>query len=207
MASGVRSDEGNASTGGAPKKVALVTIAILALTAGGAALAYVFPSASNQGFAPEQPIPFSHKLHSGDNQIACQYCHVGVETSKHATVPTLNVCMNCHSVVKVDSPWIQKLQKHYREGKPIEWTRVHELPDFVTFPHYKHVNKGVSCETCHGDVAKMDVMYQAKPLTMGWCLDCHQGQTTPKDVLQRIYPGVENPHGPAASISCSVCHY
>src|SRR3954464_7944797 len=94
-----------------------------------------FPSASNQGYAPEQPIPFSHKLHAGDNKIPCLYCHSAAEKSRHATIPSLNVCMNCHSVVKVDSPYIQQIRKAYSDGKPIEWVRVHELPDYVYFPH------------------------------------------------------------------------
>src|SRR4051794_31453279 len=131
-------------------------------------VAYVFPSASNQGYAPEQPIPFSHKLHAGDNKIPCLYCHSGAEKSKHASIPPLNVCMNCHSVVKVDSPYIQKLRQSFAEGKPIEWVRVHELPDFVYFPHKRHVAKGVSCETCHGNVKAMERIEQKAPLTMGW---------------------------------------
>ncbi len=169
-------------------------------------VAYVFPTASNQGYAPEQPIPFSHKLHAGDNKIACQYCHAGVEKSRHATIPSLNVCMNCHSVVKTDSPWIQKVQQAYKDGKPIEWVRVHELPDYVYFPHKRHVKAGVSCETCHGDVKNMSRIEQFSPLTMGWCMECHRGQTTPKSVLRSFYPNEKDPHGPVAPTQCSTCH-
>jgi hypothetical protein len=133
-----------------------------------------YPTASNQGYAPEQPIPFSHKLHAGDNKIPCQYCHSGVEKSRHATIPSLNVCMNCHRMVKTDSPYIQKIKAAYESGKPIEWVRVHELPDYVYFPHKRHWAKGVSCETCHGNVKEMDRIEQKSALTMGWCMECHR---------------------------------
>ena len=157
--------------------------------------------------APEQPIPYSHKLHAGDNKIQCAYCHSGVEKSRHATIPSLNVCMNCHRVVKTDSPWIKQITAAYNEGKPIQWVRVHELPDYVYFPHKRHIAKGLACETCHGDVKTMARVEQFAPLTMGWCMECHRGQTTPKDVLANIYPGVKDPHGPVAPTNCSTCHH
>jgi hypothetical protein len=183
--------------------IALSLIVVILAVAGAAAY---FPTASNEGFAPEQPIPFSHKLHAGDNKIACLYCHSGAEKSKHASIPSVNVCMNCHTVVKTDSPWIQQIQKHYKENTPIEWIRVHELPDYVYFPHKRHVAKGVACQTCHGQVQEMDRVYQASALTMGWCMECHRGQTTPKQVLARTYPGVKDPQGPVAPVSCNTCH-
>jgi hypothetical protein len=183
---------------------ALITLVLL-VGAVAAAVEY-FPSASNQGYAPEQPIPFSHKLHAGDNKIPCMYCHTNVEKSRHATVPAVNVCMNCHSVVKTDSPWIQKVAAAYKEGKPIEWVRVHELPDFVYFPHKRHVKKGIACETCHGNVKVMAKVEQKMPLTMGWCMECHRGQTTPKQVLAQHYPGrKEGEH--VAPTNCNTCHF
>jgi hypothetical protein len=166
-----------------------------------------FPTASNQGYAPEQPIPFSHKLHAGQNKIACLYCHSGAEKSRHATIPSLNVCMNCHTVVKTESPYIQKIKEAYSKGKPIEWIRVHELPDYVYFSHKRHVAKGVACETCHGNVKEMDRVEQKGALTMGWCMECHRGQTTPREVLAKVYPGVKNPKGPVAPVQCTTCHY
>src|SRR5262249_23133279 len=147
------------------------------------------------------------KLHAGTNKIGCTYCHSGAEKSRHATIPSMNVCMNCHSVVKLDSPHIQNLRKHFEEGKPMEWVRVHELPDYVYFPHKRHVAKGVSCEPCHGDVKTMDRIEQFSPLTMGWCLDCHRGATTPKLVKARImaeHPVL--PPGHVASTNCTTCH-
>ena len=181
-----------------------VGIILLLVVAGG--VASVFPTASNEGYAPAQPIPYSHRLHAGELKIPCLYCHSGAEKSKHASIPALNVCMNCHRVVKTDSPYIKQITQAYVEGKPIEWVRVHELPDYVYFPHKRHVAKGVSCQTCHGQVQEMDRVSQHAPLTMGWCMECHRGQTTPKNVLQKIYPNMKDPHGPVAPVNCSTCH-
>ncbi len=184
-----------------------ITLSLVVVVLGLIGLGAFFPTASNQGYAPEQPIPFSHKLHAGDNKIPCLYCHSNAEKSRHATVPSLNICMNCHSVVKGDSPWIQKLKQSYADGKPIEWVRVHELPDYVYFPHKRHVAKGVSCETCHGNVKEMTRIQQFAPLTMGWCMECHRGQTTPKNVLANTYPEMKYPQGPVAPTNCNTCHY
>jgi hypothetical protein len=184
-----------------------VALALLITVLAVAGLATYFPTASNQGYAPTQPIPFSHKIHAGDNKIACMYCHSGAEKSRHATIPSLNVCMNCHRFVKTDSPYIQQVTAAYNENRPIEWIRVHELPDYVYFPHKRHVGKGVACETCHGDVKDMSRIYQFAPLTMGWCMECHRGMTTPRNVLARVYPDMKDPHGPVAATNCSTCHH
>lgn len=135
----------------------------------------------NRGYAPEQPIPFSHKIHAGDNKIACQYCHVDVDKSKHSSVPSMNVCMNCHTVVKTDSPLIQQLTKAYKEGKPIEWTKVHDLPDHAYFSHKRHIAKGIDCSTCHGDVTKDPVIGQKETLNMGFCVNCHRDNDAPTE--------------------------
>jgi len=136
---------------------------------------------SNQGYAPTQPIPFSHKIHAGDNHIPCMYCHSSVENSKHATVPALNVCMNCHSVVAVDKPNIIKLTEAYNTGKPIEWERIHSLPDHAFFSHEWHIRKGFQCVDCHGPVETMDKVYQYRKLNMGDCLQCHRDNGGPTD--------------------------
>ncbi|MGK5081878.1 cytochrome c3 family protein [Bdellovibrionota bacterium FG-1] len=187
------------------KKLGIVLSVIVAVIAM-AGLSTYYPSASNQGYSPEQPMPFSHKIHAGVNKIPCLYCHSGAEKSKHALIPSMNVCMNCHTVVKTDSPWVREIQKHYKDGTPIEWVRVHELPDYVYFPHKRHVARGVACEVCHGPVQDMDQVYQASALTMGWCMECHRGQTTPKQVLQNIYPLMMEPQGPVAPVNCNTCH-
>lgn len=168
-----------------------------------------FPSASNQGYNPKQPIAFSHALHAGTYGIDCRYCHVAAEISAHATVPSLNVCMNCHKAVKTDSPEIKKLTEAYNSGKPIEWVKVHRLPDHAHFKHNRHIAAGVSCETCHGQVQEMDQVYQAKALNMGWCLECHRGQTTPPEIhsWKAHELGIEKHEGPVAPFNCTTCHY
>lgn len=167
----------------------------------------VAPSTSNQGYQPEQPIPFSHKIHAGVNKMECRYCHTSAYKSQHAGVPSLNTCMGCHSVVRTDSPWIQKLQKAYAEGKAIQWVRVHELPDHAHFNHKRHLAKGVQCETCHGDVKNMDKIYQAESLNMGWCLNCHRGFETPNYIRKNVHPDNPNSKDPVAPFSCNTCHY
>ena len=139
--------------------------------------------------------------------MECRYCHTGAYKSAHATIPSMNVCMNCHSVVKADSPYIQQLKQAYTDGQPIEWVRVHELPDHVRFNHKRHVSKGVQCETCHGDLRTMDVVSQQSALTMGWCLNCHRGQTTPQYIRDLVYPGQNNHTDPVAPFNCGTCHY
>lgn len=191
---------------GNSKIIPLVLILLLPVI--GYTVYSLLPTATNQGFSPEQPIPYSHKLHAGTLKIQCQYCHSNAEKSYHAGVPALNVCMNCHSVVKTESPHIQKIKAAYDSGKPFEWVRVHELPDHARFPHKRHIAKGVACQTCHGKVEDMEKVYQYAPLTMGWCIDCHRGETTPDNVLAKVFPGDKSPHGKkVASVECSACHY
>lgn len=195
-----------ASRGSTAKFIAGV-VAVLVLSLGGFTLYQVYPTASNQGYAPEQPIPYSHKLHAGQLKIDCQYCHVGAERAASAMIPSVETCMNCHRVVKTDSPLIQKIHKAYNEGKPIEWVRVHELPDHARFPHNRHIAKGVKCETCHGPIQEMERVYQFSPLTMGWCLGCHRNQSTPKYLKEAIYPNQPDATGQIAPFECSTCHY
>jgi hypothetical protein len=185
-----------------------VVVGGAALVIVGVSLASVLPRTTNQGYAPTQPIPFSHKIHAGDNKIPCQYCHSDVEKSRHATIPSTAVCMNCHKVVKTTSPLIQKVRKAWEEGRAIQWIRIHELPDFVYFPHKRHLAAGLACQTCHGEIQTMSKVYQFAPLTMGWCLECHRGHSTPTDVLARA-EAKGWPHGPGqvAPTQCSTCHY
>ena len=168
----------------------------------------VFPTVSNQGYSPEQPIPFSHKLHAGQFKMPCMYCHFGAEKSANAGVPPLNVCMNCHKVVKTESPWIKQITQAYNQGRAIEWVRIHELPDHAHFVHSRHITAGVSCQTCHGPIQEMDRVYQFGALNMGWCMSCHRGETTPSNVFSKYHPGEKDPRGhQVASINCSTCHY
>jgi mono/diheme cytochrome c family protein len=128
-----------------------------------------------QGYAPKQPIPFSHKVHAGKYKIDCNYCHTGVNRSKSANIPSANICMNCHNAIKTDSPKLRGLFEAVRNNKPIEWVRVHNLPDLAYFNHAQHVKVGgLECKTCHGPIEEMEVVQQYSPLTMGWCINCHR---------------------------------
>lgn len=160
--------------------------------AGGVALAFTYyatPKTLNVGYQPSQPIPFSHKIHVDQLGLDCRYCHSFVEVSGHSNVPTGNTCWNCHQHVQKESPKLEPLHismdpNHPAyDGKPIEWVRVHKLPDYVYFNHSAHVNRGISCQSCHGDVDQMEVVYQAEPLSMGWCLECHR---SPEDELRPL---------------------
>lgn len=162
---------------------------VVVIGAGGWLVSTAWRIGDNRAYAPEQPIPFSHRLHAGELQIPCAYCHVGVEKSKHAVVPAENICMNCHRVVKTDSPWIQKLTDYYNRGESIPWIKVHDIPDHARFTHARHIAKGIACEACHGDVKHMDRIEQVKTLQMGFCIDCHR--------QAEIH----------ASVNCQSCHY
>lgn len=126
------------------------------------------------GYMPDQPINYSHKLHAGDMKIDCQYCHVGVEKSRHAMVPSVATCMNCHTVARKDQPEIIKLAEYYREGIPLKWKRIHNVPDYAYFNHSVHVNKGIDCTACHGEIIQMEKVGQMNSFTMASCLDCHR---------------------------------
>jgi cytochrome c2 len=198
-----------------------------------------------QNYEPKQPIYFSHKVHPGANQINCQYCHVGVYQGKQATIPSVNICMNCHMAIseytgaKILDPdgkeingtaEIQKLYKYagYEPGKPwdankakpIEWARIHNLPDHVYFNHAQHVNAGkVQCQTCHGEITGMDEVYQFAPLSMGWCLNCHRSTKVQFDnngfysMYEKYKEDIKNHRTDSVTVKdiggaeCQKCHY
>jgi len=132
------------------------------------------PKYTDVGYKPVQPVPYSHKLHAGDLGLDCRYCHIGVEVSAFATIPPTQTCMNCHTLIKSDSEKLKRVQQSWATGEPIEWVRIHDLPDYAYFNHAAHINAGVGCASCHGNIAEMEVVEQVKPLSMGWCLDCHR---------------------------------
>jgi Cytochrome c7 and related cytochrome c/Class III cytochrome C family len=132
------------------------------------------PYTTQQNISREQPVQFSHAHHVGAIGIDCRYCHTSVESAAFAGVPPTKTCMNCHSQIWAQSPYLEPVRESFRTDKSLEWTRVNDLPDFVYFDHSIHVNKGVGCETCHGRVDQMPLMYQAESLQMRWCLDCHR---------------------------------
>jgi cytochrome c553 len=146
---------------------------IAALLLVGTAAFWVVAAFDDRGYAPVQPIAFSHKLHAGDLKLDCRYCHSGADKGRHATIPASQVCMGCHSQVATDKPEIDKLAKLHAAGG-VQWAKVHDLADYAYFSHEWHVQAGVACQTCHGPVEDMTVMRQFAPLTMQWCLDCHR---------------------------------
>ena len=129
---------------------------------------------TNQGDRVEQPIQFSHAHHVGGMGIDCRYCHTSVEESAFANIPPTKTCMNCHSQIWSNAPILEPVRASFRDNKPLNWTRVNDLPDFVYFNHSIHVKQGVGCDTCHGPVDRMPLMYQEASLQMSWCLDCHR---------------------------------
>lgn len=135
---------------------------------------YGSPKYTDVGYRPVQPVAYSHKLHAGDMGMDCRYCHTGVEYSAVAGVPPTQTCMNCHQLVKPTSDLMKQVIKSWESGTPIQWVRVHKTPDYAYFNHSIHVNAGVGCETCHGNVQQMEVVQQMQTLSMSWCVDCHR---------------------------------
>jgi hypothetical protein len=142
------------------------------------------PYNTDVGYMPKQPIPYSHKLHAGDLQMDCRYCHAYVERGPHAGVPPTQTCMNCHKQVKKDAPTLEAMRKSWStgtdQGTPIPWKRIHKIPDYAYFDHSAHMGFGVGenraaigCETCHGRIDTMEVVHQVQPLSMSWCIECH----------------------------------
>lgn len=205
-----------------PTVIGIVTFLVVALAAK-TTIDGLYTVGVQQGYAPAQPIAFSHKLHAGEYEIACQYCHTGVEIGKSANIPSVNICMNCHSFIQNVggkegmSPQIQKIYTAAETGQPIEWVRIHNLPDLAYFNHSQHVKVGeVACQTCHGEIQEMEVVQQHAPLTMGWCIDCHRNtdvNTQGNGYYDRL---VEMHNATSATpmkvadiggLECSKCHY
>lgn len=132
------------------------------------------PRTTDVGYSPQQPLPFSHALHAGQMGMDCRYCHTTVESAAFAAVPPTAVCMNCHTAIAPESDKLKPVRQSAETGDSIDWIRVHDLPDFVYFDHSAHVTRGVSCVSCHGRIDNMEQVYQAKTLSMGWCLECHR---------------------------------
>ncbi len=221
----------------------LVVSTIIALLAVGYfAYGFMMQVGVDQGYQPIQPIHFSHRIHAGDNQIECKYCHSSARTSKTSGVPSLNVCMNCHKAIAEVAPetatedyskeyydgeiaklydatgWDPATRTYSGEEKPVKWERIHNLPDFAYFNHSQHVTvAGVQCQTCHGPIQEMEIVYQNAPLTMGWCVNCHrttnvrmEGNGYYKKMheeLSKKYGVEELTAAQMGSIECGKCHY
>lgn len=220
----------------------LVTAIFFLLAAGYFVYGYFMQVGVNQGYEPVQEIHYSHRIHAGDNGIDCKYCHSSARVSKHSGIPSLNICMNCHkSIYEVAETtateeyskafydgeikklyaavgWDDANQKYTGETKPVKWTRIHNLPDFAYFNHSQHVSvAGVECQTCHGPVEEMEIMYQYAPLTMGWCINCHR-ETNVKvkdneyytkihEQLSKKYGVEELTAAQMGGLECGKCHY
>jgi hypothetical protein len=158
--------------------IARISMVMVVVLAGVAFYVYTQVARSSyltgQYLEKQQPVQFSHKHHVGDDGIDCRYCHATVETTATASMPPTQTCMNCHSQLWNDSPYLEPVRASFRENKPIQWERVHDLPEFVYFNHSIHVAKGVGCSTCHGQVDEMPAVYQQNTLQMEWCIACHR---------------------------------
>ncbi|HSM51351.1 MAG TPA: cytochrome c3 family protein [Thermoanaerobaculia bacterium] len=175
---------------------------------------------TRQNLLIKQPIQFSHDHHVGQIGISCGYCHTAYEQSSSAGIPPTATCMNCHSQIWAQAPILEPVRASWRDGKPLEWVRVHDLPEFVYFDHSIHVAKGVGCETCHGRIDEMAGVTQAAPLTMSWCLDCHRDPvqnlrpraevTTmgwkPPENLAELQRELAREYDVQSKMSCSTCH-
>ncbi|MDW8362838.1 MAG: cytochrome c3 family protein [Myxococcales bacterium] len=172
----------------------LPLVGALVAAGGGAATVFAFwywasPKHQQVGYAPEQPIAFSHRLHAGELGIDCRYCHANVERSAEAMVPSTQTCMGCHAVVKADSPLLEPLRRSWQTGEPVRWVRVHKLTDTVFFDHSAHLAVGIGCESCHGRVDHMEVVRVVEPIAMQWCLQCHRDPAPalrPRDAVTRM---------------------
>jgi hypothetical protein len=179
------------------------------------------PRVTQVGAVREQPVPFSHETHVGRNGFDCRYCHSSVERSGFAGIPPTRTCMNCHVAVLPKNTDLMTVREGFKAGRPIEWTRVHDLPDYVFFDHSIHIHKGVGCTTCHGPVDQMAVMRQEASLQMDWCLTCHRNPEQYVRPRSEVFSVSYQP--PANQIevgrrlvaeyaiekltSCSTCHY
>lgn len=226
-----------------------VSVIMLLFASAYFAYAYMMQIGIDQGYAPVQPIHYSHKIHAGDNKIECTYCHSSARVSKHSGIPALNVCMNCHKSIyeykgNPEGPsaedlangytnefytaeikklykavgWDEETQSYTGESQPVEWVRIHNLPDFVYFNHAQHYSvAGVECQTCHGPVEEMEIMYQHAPLTMGWCINCHREtnvQLTANPYYEKIHEELSQKYGvkeltaaQMGGLECGKCHY
>ncbi len=181
---------------------------------------YGSPEYTDVGYRPKQPVQYSHKLHAGDLGIDCRYCHSTVESGPVAIIPPTQTCLNCHTIIRKDSEKLQPIRVSWETKQPVEWIRVHNLPDYAYFNHSAHLTAGVGCESCHGNVSQMEIVSQVKPLSMSWCLDCHRNpdmhlrpveEVTQMDWKPRadqleFAAKVKNEKNITPPVDCSGCH-
>lgn len=167
-------------------KIAPVVLGVVLISVTFTIWYWFSPKHLNVGYAPEQPVPYSHKLHAGQLGLDCRYCHNNVERSAHAGVPPTQTCMNCHANVKKDSPLLQPVRDSWETGNPVPWLRIHKIADYAYFDHSAHITRGVGCVSCHGRVDQMIVVRQQEPLNMEWCLNCHRNPAPALRPLDKI---------------------
>lgn len=177
---------------------------------------------SQVGVARDQPVPFSHKHHVAGIGLDCRYCHTSVEESAFAGIPPVETCMTCHSLIWTEAPLLEPVRQAWRDGVPLQWTRVHDLPDFAYFRHNIHVSKGIGCTTCHGPVDQMPLMYKEETLNMEWCYECHRNPEKHIRPREHVFDVTWTPPSNQATVGrqlvedydvrvsqltdCSVCH-
>ena len=190
--------------------------ALVVLAIGAVVLSAYSGASSSQGRGPEQPINFPHPLHAGAVKdgglgLNCLYCHNTANKSFDPGLPAVGTCMGCHVTVGAGRPEIVKLTAYYNKKQPVPWVRIHKVPEYVHFPHVRHVNAGVTCQACHGQVQKMPRVYQAASLNMGWCVNCHVNGYKPTEGAKAagiaITPAIEAMPIKKARYDCAVCHY
>lgn len=198
--------------------IGLIVLAVLGL--GLAAVVQSSPFETDVGIARAQPVPFSHKHHVGSLRLDCRHCHSAVEDSATAGMPTTETCMGCHAQIWKDAPMLEPVRQSFRDGTPIAWQRVNDLPDFVYFDHSVHLRSGVGCVSCHGKVESMPLTVKTAPLSMEWCLECHESpekflrpqslitssETFPAEEQTRIGTAVMKENHVERRTDCYVCH-
>ncbi|MBI4623946.1 MAG: cytochrome c3 family protein [Verrucomicrobia bacterium] len=200
----------------------VIYLGVLAGIATAGVTYYMTPKYTRIGYAPVQPVPFSHTKHVQEVGLDCRYCHSSVEKSGHSEVPTAQTCMNCHNQVKANSPLLAPVRESYEKGTAVPWVWIHQVPDYAFFNHAIHVNRGISCVECHGKVNEMDTVAHMQPLSMGFCIECHRNPAArlrdPKDIYNlNSLPLAEQGRAPDAAKfvhdwnvkppqSCSGCH-
>ena len=182
---------------------------------------YFSPEFTDVGYAPVQPVEYSHRVHVGQLGMDCRYCHNWVEVSQHANIPSTQTCMNCHNQIKTESLLLLPVRESWASGASVEWVKVNHLPDYARFSHSVHVNKGVGCESCHGRIDEMDVVRLVEPQSMGWCLDCHRkpevhlrpnkeittmGFVQPSNYIEQNLERMRT-ESIQPPTNCSACHY
>jgi hypothetical protein len=201
--------------------LALIGLLLVGTAAVGGIWYYATPKYTRVGYSPIQPVPFPHSVHVDQLGMDCRYCHSAVEQSWYSNVPASSTCMNCHNQVLKEDPRLEPIRESAATGRPVEWVQVHKVPDYVYFNHSVHVNRGISCVHCHGDIHKMDEVYHAKPFSMTFCLDCHRNPEPNLRPPEKVTDLSWNPHENLpkdwgakakkewrvnASQNCSACH-